>query len=539
MQATEDLATPSIVTQSLRCGGVLRCEPKRLDSGSSGTKARVRDDVAEQSARRLGTLAICTAVSVVAATVLKHLLQPELAAAQATPLFRLSALFLLLSSIALAALQRTGSVRAQTLLDLGLGFEVAGAFTLAAMENSFPWPDTPMHGSTFVAAWIALCVLVIPNKPRKSIAAALISAAMVPAAHLFSANILGFAALPLNRLASYALSPLFVAAWTPFVTTRLHEMQQELSLTQDLGSYHLEEMLGRGGMGEVWRARHRLLRREAAVKLVLPGLLTRTGDAERRHLQQRFEHEAQAIATLRSPHTVSLYDFGVSDEGSMYYVMELLTGMDAETLVDQYGPQPPARVISLIRQACESLEEAHDLGMVHRDIKPSNLFICRFGKQADFVKLLDFGLVKALYENNQTRLTIHEETSGTPAFMAPEQVRNDPDVDGRADIYGLGCVAYYLLTGTLVFHASTPMAMAIAQVEQQPEPPSQRAEVRIPATLERVVMACLAKKPEDRPQSAAELTELLNGCKDVPVWSKEDANRWWTLHRPESAAAGA
>jgi serine/threonine-protein kinase len=177
--------------------------------------------------------------------------------------------------------------------------------------------------------------------------------------------------------------------------------------------------------------------------------------------------------------------------------------------------------------------------MVHRDVKPSNLFICRFGKQADFVKVLDFGLVKALYDQSQTRLTIQDETSGTPAFMAPEQVRNEPDVDARADIYGLGCVAYFLLTGTLVFDASTPMSMAIAQVQQQPEPPSKRAEIRIPVSLERVVMACLQKKPEDRPRSAADLTALLDACTDIPLWTKDDANRWWSLHRPEPGASSA
>src|SRR5262249_9097092 len=263
-------------------------------------------------------------------------------------------------------------------------------------------------------------------------------------------------------------------------------------------------------------ARHRLLRREAAVKLVIPELLSRMAWSERQHIQRRFELEAQAIAVLRSPHTVSLYDFGVSDDGSMYYVMELLDGMDAESLVAQYGPQPAARGISPLRQACESLEEAHDLGMVHRDVKPSNVFIARMGKRTDFVKLLDFGLVKALQSPEQMRLTMQGETSGTPAFMAPEQVRSESDVDARTDIYGLGCVAYYLLTGTLLFDAPTAMSMAIAQLEHQPEPPSRRAEVAVPASLERVVMACLQKKPENRPQSEAELPSVLYTCADVP-----------------------
>ena len=222
-------------------------------------------------------------------------------------------------------------------------------------------------------------------------------------------------------MASHSLVAFFMAAWTPFISTRLHQMQRELSRAQDLGSYHLETMLGRGGMGEVWRASHKLLRRDAAVKLVHPGLLTEPDSPGWRQIHRRFELEAAAMATLRSPHTVALYDFGRSDDGSLYYVMELLDGLDAETLVEQHGPQQAGRVISILRQACESLEEAHAAGMVHRDVKPGNMFICRMGKRADFVKLLDFGLVKALYNHGESRLTAQAESLGTPAFMAPEQ----------------------------------------------------------------------------------------------------------------------
>jgi serine/threonine-protein kinase len=537
MQATAESDTAITVTLEQPVQGVLRCRANRL-SGSSRTAARVRDDIAEQGARRLGTLAILTAISVVAAVTLKMLLQPELAAAYQTSLFRLSALFLVLASVGLAALQRSRSVHPQSMLDLGLAFEIAGAFALATMENAQEW-DGPVRGSTFVSAWIVVAMFVIPNVPWKSCAAALISAAMVPSAHLFAAHVIGYPPMPWHRLAVYSLSPFFVAAWTPFISTRLHEMQQELSLTHDLGSYRLETLLGRGGMGEVWRASHKLLRRDAAVKLVIPDLVSRMGPSQRQHLRQRFEQEAQAIATLQSPHTVSLYDFGASDEGSLYYVMELLDGVDAETLVEQYGSQPAGRVVSLLRQVCESLEEAHDLGMVHRDIKPSNVFVCRLGKRADFVKVLDFGLVKALETPGQPRLTMYGETSGTPAFMAPEQVRSETDIDGRADIYGLGCVAYNLLTGTLVFDASTSMSMAVAHLEQQPEPPSRRTEVPVPASLERIVMTCLEKKPEHRPQSAAELAALLDECTDITPWTRADADRWWSLHRPERSIGKA
>jgi serine/threonine-protein kinase len=525
-------------TQSVAAGGLLRCGADRIGAGGSSTRARVAEGIAEEAARRVGTMAILTAFTVVGTAVLQHALQPEMAAAHQTPLYRLSALFLALAAIGIAVLQRSKLVAPQLLLDIGLAFEIAGALALGLIESSMPWLDAPVRGSTIVAAWTALCVLVIPNTPWKSIVAATLSAAMVPCAHLLAARLVGYPPMPWNRLAAYSLGPVVVAAWTPFISTRLHQMREDLSRTLDLGSYHLDKLLGRGGMGEVWLARHRLLRRDAAVKLVLPGLLAQAGWAERREIQSRFELEAQAMASLRSPHTVALYDFGLSEDGGLYYAMELLDGLDAETMIKQYGAQPAGRVVSLIRQACESLEEAHDSGMVHRDVKPGNLFVCRVGKRTDFVKLLDFGLVKALPDPEQTRLTMQGDTSGTPAFMSPEQVRGE-EIDARADIYGLGCVAYYLLTGTLVFNQATALSMAAAHVEQAPEPPSRRSELPIPESLERVVLACLAKKREDRPQSAAELAALLEACADVPRWTQADANQWWRLNRPEPAGGTA
>jgi serine/threonine-protein kinase len=403
------------------------------------------------------------------------------------------------------------------------------------MENAAAWPDSPVRGSTAVSAWIAICAMVISNRPWKSFAAAALSAAMVPAAHLLCAQIQGYPALPWNRLATYTLVPLFVVGWTPFVSARIYQMRKDLSRATDLGSYRLDSLLGKGGMGEVWRARHRLLRRDAAVKLVRPDLLSSARAGELRHIRRRFEVEAQAIASLRSPHTVALYDFGVSDDGSLYYAMELLEGMDTQSLVTRYGPQPAGRVISIIRQACDSLDEAHDLSMVHRDVKPTNLFLSRLGKQVEFVKVLDFGLVKAALDPGQAQLTMQGETSGTPAFMAPEQVRGEADIDGRADIYGLGCVAYFLLTGELVFDEPTPMATALAHVEKVPALPSRRSELPIPASLERVIMACLEKKPEQRPQTVAELASLLEACTDVPRWTPSDAKEWWALHHPAEA----
>jgi len=522
-------ATQETITAAFG-GGVLRCGRAPSQASGSRTHVRIADEVAKQGAQRIGVLAFITAVTVVGVAILHQALQPEMAAAQQNHLFRLSALFLVLAGIGLVALQRSDLVSAQELLDLGLVFEVAGSCALAFMENAMPWPDAPIRGSTSVATWLAICVVIIPNKPWKSVTAALLSAAMVPLAHVMTARILDYAALPWNRLVIHSLGPFLVAGWTPFISTRIHQLQEELSRSRDFGNYHLETLVGRGGMGEVWLARHRLLRRDAAVKLVSAGLLDQAGHSERRRLLKRFESEAQAIASLRSPHTVAIYDYGLAENGSLYYVMEYLEGMDAEVLVHRHGPQPAGRVVSILRQTCDSLEEAHDAGLVHRDIKGGNVFICRLGKSADFVKVLDFGLVKNLGGATQTALT-GDRTSGTPAFMSPEQVRGE-DLDARTDIYGLGCLAYFLLTGLVVFNKPDPMSMALAHVTEQPDPPSMRSELPVPPSLERVVMACLNKRREDRPQSVSELKEMLERCTDVEPWTGADATRWWTLHQP-------
>jgi eukaryotic-like serine/threonine-protein kinase len=496
---------------------------------------RLAQVVAEQGARRLRTLAILTAITIVAWSAIQIALQPEVAASQEAPFVRLMALYLVVASAAVAALERFKVVTPEVLLDVGTFFEVVGAFVIGVMENSLAWPlDSPIRGVSAITAWIAICALAIPNKPWKGMTAAMLSAAMAPAAHLLCAHVANYPPLPWNRLLTYTLGPVFIAGWTIFISLRVYRMQEDLSRAKHLGSYHLEGLLGKGGMGEVWRASHRLLRRDAAVKLIRPNSMFGIGDVG--HVRQRFEQEAHAIASLRSPHTVALYDFGMSDDGDLYYVMELLEGLDLQALVDRYGPQPAGRVISLIRQACDSLEEAHHSGMVHRDLKPTNLFVCRLGKQVDFVKVLDFGLVKATLKPEQTQLTMQGVMTGTPAFMAPEQGLGEPDIDARADIYGLGCVAYFLLTGQLVFEERSAMATALAHIQTLPVPPSQRSELPIPASLERVVMRCLKKAREDRPQSAFELAGLLDGCTDVPSWTRSDAVRWWEVHSPVSAA---
>jgi len=251
-------------------------------------------------------------------------------------------------------------------------------------------------------------------------------------------------------------------------------------------------------------------------------------------LQRRFEREVQATAALRSPHTVAVYDFGSTNDGSFYYVMELLDGLDMETLVQRFGPQPPDRVIQFLLQACDSLAEAHLNGLIHRDIKPKNLFVCRLGLSYDFVKVLDFGLVKskAMPEMSRDQLTIEGTTTGTPAYMAPEIALGKSNVDGRADIYSLGCVAYWLLTGQLVFEGSAPLSVLLSHIQETPVPPSQRSELEIPAELERIVLACLEKDPDRRPQSATELMALLAADPLSKLWTPQRAESWWRTYEP-------
>jgi len=303
-----------------------------------------------------------------------------------------------------------------------------------------------------------------------------------------------------------------------------------------MGSYQLVERLGQGGMGEVWRAKHRLLARPAVIKVIRPDVMGGS-DADRREIaRQRFAREAEATSSLRSPHTVELYDFGVSQEGTFYYVMEFLDGVDLAELVKRFGPLPAERVVYLLKQICHSLGEAHERGLVHRDIKPANIFVCRYGREVDFAKVLDFGLVKGEQGDADVALTAENVVDGTPAFIAPEQATGDQPVDGRSDLYALGCVAYWLLTGELVFRADTAVQTLVMHVKEAPVPPSARTELEIPAGLEEIVLRCLEKDSDRRPQTAEDLLRVLEALESGPAWTRERALHWWERSLPAPAA---
>jgi hypothetical protein len=299
-----------------------------------------------------------------------------------------------------------------------------------------------------------------------------------------------------------------------------------------IGSYSLMERLGSGGMGEVWLARHQLLARPAAVKLVRES--TSPGGGDLHALRQRFAREAQATAALRSPHTVQLFDFGTTDTGSFYYVMERLHGMDLQRMVERYGPLPPDRTVFLLKQACLSLSEAHSLGLVHRDIKPANLFVCRLGPDYDFLKVLDFGVVSGHGKPDaMTPITEAGVVIGTPAFHAPELVSGKGAFDGRADIYALGCVAFWMLTGRPPFEAKDTMTLLTHHSKTTPLPPSMFSEEAIPRALDVLILDCLSKEVASRPANADVLLERLEGLAIAQPWDRRRARAWWALHEPE------
>ncbi len=288
---------------------------------------------------------------------------------------------------------------------------------------------------------------------------------------------------------------------------------------RQLGQYRLRERLGSGGMGEVFLAEHQLLKRPCAIKVIRP---EKAGNPR---VLARFEREVRQTAKLSHWNTIEIFDYGRTDDGTFYYVMEYLPGMNLSEMVKKHGPLPLPRVIHLLSQICDALSEAHDLGMVHRDIKPANIFSATRGGVYDVAKLLDFGLVKPLADSADISLTQEEAITGSPLFMSPEQAVGEQP-DARSDIYSLGAVAYYLLTGRPPFEEDRPIKVLIAHAHQVPEMPSNIRD-DISADIEAVVMRCLAKSPSDRFDSSRSLRDALLACEGAGAWTRNDATRWW------------
>jgi serine/threonine-protein kinase len=432
------------------------------------------------------------------------------------------------------SLQTLGLFDTGSLLLAGLGLAamaaqpdekqlMAGLFalTVTMMARAVLIPSTARR--TFVLSWLAAVPLLVVSYAFNQPSA-------LPG---FSA---GFPKLvtTVNALLWMGISTTLAT-----VTSRtIYGLRQQVREASEIGQYTLEEKIGSGGMGEVWRARHRMLIRPAAVKLVSARDLGAAGRNPELRLR-RFEREARATACLKSPHTVELYDFGVTDDGSLYYVMELLDGMDLDTLVERFGPMPPERAIHVLRQVCASLDDAHQNGLVHRDIKPANVFVSRVGSEWDFAKVLDFGLVKleSAREADESKLNLTDDghVSGTPGYIAPEVVLGSPS-DHRVDLYSLGCVAYWLVTGALVFEGPGAIKVMFNHVNTAPEPPSARSAHALPPEFEALILECLAKDPAARPPSAAAVRSRLQAIPVAEPWTRERAERWWVEHAPSSAS---
>jgi eukaryotic-like serine/threonine-protein kinase len=300
----------------------------------------------------------------------------------------------------------------------------------------------------------------------------------------------------------------------------LNGLRTELHEARKFGQYQLVRKLGEGGMGEVYLAEHALLKRPCALKLIKA-----EAGADPIALA-RFEREVQSAARLAHPNTIEIYDYGHTDDGTFYYVMEYLQGMSLHDLVREAGPVPPGRVIYVFRQVCAGLAEAHGLGLVHRDLKPANLFIAVRGGESDVAKVLDFGLVKLTKDPGVAALTSDMTVSGTPLYMAPEQAVGDRALDARADIYALGAMMYYALTGQPPFTGENAFAIMMAHGRDPVVPPSQ-VRPGVPADLECVVLRCLAKKPEDRYPNVKALGEALSDCASTADWGANRADAWW------------
>jgi eukaryotic-like serine/threonine-protein kinase len=313
------------------------------------------------------------------------------------------------------------------------------------------------------------------------------------------------------------------------LTWRRRLSEAELKLKQ-LGQYTLEEKIGEGGMGVVYRARHALLRRDTAVKLLLPDRADAGSVA-------RFEKEVRLTCQLTHPSTIQVYDYGHTPDGIFYYAMEFLRGLNLHDLVARFGPQPEGRVVHILTQICDSLAEAHALGLIHRDIKPGNVFLCRRGGVADCVKVLDFGLVREYRADNpQTQNSARENVvEGTPWFTPPEAIKGSVTVDPRSDIYSLGALGYYLLTGQYIFDAETISEIYEKQLAAKPVPPGQRTTNPVSPEMEQIILRCLEKEPDARPQSVSELRTLLLDCPAAADWTPEDRVAWWEAYERQPA----
>jgi len=511
--------------------------------GSRKAQRALPDDLLKEASRRLEIMALLAAALWTVASILWHLrLGSDSSHLRLSPYESSDTIAVVSVIVSLALFYYARDTRRDPrfILNLGIAYLILMALAIGLITHWYVEPVDPKTSIGPTISWIGVMLLmfaaVVPSSSKKIVVAGLIAASMNPLGMLVAkARGMWDFGPSINALLMHYPDYLLigVAVVIARVVTRLG---QQVSKAREMGSYQLGDLLKRGGMGEVYKATHTMLARPAAIKLIRPEMLGGENTEDAQIAVKRFHREAEAAANLRSPHTVELFDFGVTEDQTLYFVMELLQGMDLESMVQKHGPLPAARVIHILSQVCESLEEAHERGLVHRDIKPANIHLGHVGIRDDFVKVLDFGLVKSVATTSEVSLgTAVGRTPGTPAYMAPEMALGET-VDGRADIYALGCVAYYLLSGKLVFDAENTFQMVAKHLHHDPVPPSVRGEIAIPDQLEQLVLSCLAKNPDARPRSAADLSQAL-ACINVEPWTEVQAKEWWSANQNEPAKA--
>ncbi len=442
----------------------------------------------------------------------RHFTRPDI-------LFDLAACAIVLF-VWIAALQRNLSESALHVLDAGGTLGTLWLYACMAANMPPAWRPEMLFLLIVITILLTRAALV----PSPALRTAWISTLATAPAPILAALVYADRApaeVSRGQAVAYALLwsilTVLLSTLASFVTFRL---RKSVARARRLGQYTLGEKLGEGGMGIVYRAEHEMLRRPTAIKLLPPG---RAGEDS----LKRFEREVQQTARLTNPHTVSIYDYGRTPDGLFYYVMEYLDGIDLEDLVKESGPMQPGRAVRIMRQVCAALAEAHGIGLIHRDIKPANIFLCERGGIPDIAKVLDFGLVREITGAADPRLTAENVVHGTPQYLAPEAIRNADSIDARSDLYALGAVGFFLLTGTPVFSGRGSLEVIHHQLQTPAELPSKRLGKPIPPKLEAVIMSCLAKNPDERPESAKALAAALHACDDVVPWDELDARRYW------------
>ena len=438
---------------------------------------------------------------------------------------------------------RTGSRSARTIQLIETIGVVSSCVSYIIMGSCFPAGVRP-EGTLLLAlnaGLVARSVYVPSSARRTAILGAVIGVPLLVVVYLYYqgedpvAYRVAQPSMPemsVAQLARFSAASTFAwwavtIALTTAASRVIYGLRREANQAKQLGQYTLLDKLGEGGMGVVFRARHAMLRRPTAVKLLPP-------EKSSEMSLQRFEKEVQLTASLTHPNTVTIFDYGRTPDGVFYYAMELLDGPSLAEVVDIDGPQPPGRVVHLLSQAAGALAEAHRVGLIHRDIKPANIMLVERGGVPDIAKVVDFGLVKELSRETAASLTNADAITGTPQYMPPEAIVTPDRVDARSDLYSLGGVAFFLLTGQHVFVGATAVEVCGHHLHTAPDAPSARLGKPLPPALDALVLRCLAKSPADRPQSAGALQRELLECDGVEPWTEQDARAWWQAHGAEA-----